>query len=313
MPEPNQNDRRPTRAGEAPLQAAPPVPGAMPLPSPGEQRLGPAPAVPISGGWAAAGPGSERPLAAAPAPRGPAVPVGRENLAQSIPLGGERQIAPAPAPIAPSAFVPVAGPARPGSPERPLAGVGAGPIGARPEGPLARPGEPYRPGWPPASVAPPSGYAPVPGVAPQVPTPVAGPVAPYGNAPVAGMMPAAGTSQPYALGQPNQPTPPAGPAWFQPPANPPPVPPPSAGSTPPEPPSPRPIDWSPHARSGPVGSAVTSAIAGHVGQPTSKTSTAKSLRRESRVRSSMLALTFLFVAAAFLIGMLVILLITLAS
>ena len=62
-----------------------------------------------------------------------------------------------------------------------------------------------------------------------------------------------------------------------------------------------------------MGTAVTSAIDGHVGLPVSKTSAAKSLRREVRARSSMLAFTFLFVAATFLIAMLVILLLTLAS
>jgi hypothetical protein len=62
-----------------------------------------------------------------------------------------------------------------------------------------------------------------------------------------------------------------------------------------------------------VGAGVTSAVDGHVKLPVSKTSAAKSLRREVRARSSMLAVTFLFVAATFLIGMLVVLLLTLAS
>jgi len=62
-----------------------------------------------------------------------------------------------------------------------------------------------------------------------------------------------------------------------------------------------------------VGTAVTTALDGHVTLPVAKTSAAKSLRREVRARSSMMALTFLFVAASFLIGMLLILLLTLAS
>jgi hypothetical protein len=44
-----------------------------------------------------------------------------------------------------------------------------------------------------------------------------------------------------------------------------------------------------------------------------KTSTAKSLRRESRARSSVLAVTFLLVAATVLIGMVVILLLSLSN
>jgi len=110
---------------------------------------------------------------------------------------------------------------------------------------------------------------------------------------------------------PGQPTPPSGPAWFQPPANPPPVPPPSAGSQSPEPP--RPIAWSPHTQSGPVGSGVTAALSGSVRPASARTNTAKSLRSESRARSAVLAVTFLLVAATFLIGMVVVLLISLAS
>jgi len=62
-----------------------------------------------------------------------------------------------------------------------------------------------------------------------------------------------------------------------------------------------------------VGTAVNAAIDGHVGPPSAKTSAAQSLRRASRTRSSVLALSFLCVAAVFLIGMLVILAVTLAS
>ena len=116
----------------------------------------------------------------------------------------------------------------------------------------------------------------------------------------------------YAPQQLQQPTPPAGPAWYQPPANPPPVPPPSAASMPPEPPAVRPIAWSPQARSGAVGTAVSSAIDGQLGAPPAKTATGKSLRRVSRVRSSTFALAFLCVAAVFLVGVLVILILTLA-
>jgi hypothetical protein len=124
-------------------------------------------------------------------------------------------------------------------------------------------------------------------------------------------MPAGAVGQPAAASTPGQP--PGSPAWFQPPANPPPVPPPSPGSQPPEPPPPRPIAWSPQGRSGPVGSSVSAALSGGVPPATVKTSTAKSLRRESRARSSALALTFLIVAATFLIGMVVVLLVSLTS
>ena len=143
--------------------------------------------------------------------------------------------------------------------------------------------------------------------------PVPNPAALYGTTTGGSAMPAASLGQPSAASMPGQPTPPSGPAWFQPPANPPPVPPPSAGSQPPEPPPPRPIAWSPHARSGPVGSGVTAALSGNVQPAPAQTNTAKSLRRESRTRSSVLAVTFLLVAATFLIGMVVVLLISLAS
>jgi F0F1-type ATP synthase membrane subunit c/vacuolar-type H+-ATPase subunit K len=61
-----------------------------------------------------------------------------------------------------------------------------------------------------------------------------------------------------------------------------------------------------------VGSGVAAALSGSV-QPAARTHTAKSLRRESRARSAVLAVTFLMVAATFLIGMVVVLLISLAS
>ncbi len=273
LPEPNPNQRRPMPGGETPLQAAPPVPGTVPLPLHPEQRLAPAPAVPI-GGAASAGPAGERPLAPAPLPHRPSVPVGRDGLAYPTVVGGERPMAAAPAP---------------------LAGRSARPIAPRPEVPLARPGEPRQVGWPPTTAVPNSGYAPATGISPQAANPAG----------VAG--------QPYALQQPSQPTPPAEPAWHQPPASPPPVPPPSAGSLPPQPPAERPLGWSPHTKTGPVGTAVNAAIDGHVGPPSAKTSAAQSLRRASRTRSSVLALSFLCVAAVFLIGMLVILAVTLAS
>jgi hypothetical protein len=84
------------------------------------------------------------------------------------------------------------------------------------------------------------------------------------------------------------------------------------GSQPPEHPTPRPIAWTPHSRSGPVGSRVAAALDGGL-LPATKTRTAKSLRRQSRSRSSMLAVTFLLVAATFLIGMVLVLLLSLAS
>lgn len=284
VPEPNPNQRRPAPAGESPLQAAPPVPGAAPVPPHPERRLGPAPAVPVGGGWAAA-PTGERPLAPAPLPQGSVASAGRATSG-----GGERPLTAAPAPVIRGGPVPVGredlAHTRSVGGERPMAGVGG---------------------------APSAGYAPVAGALPQAANPVSAPAALYGSVAPAGTMPAGVAGQPFAPGQPSQPTPPAGPAWHQPPAAPPPVPPPSVGSVPPEPPAPRPVAWSPHARTGPVGAAVTSAIDGHVKLPVSKTSSAKSLRREVRARSSMLAITFLFVAATFLIGMLVILLLTLAS
>jgi F0F1-type ATP synthase membrane subunit c/vacuolar-type H+-ATPase subunit K len=62
-----------------------------------------------------------------------------------------------------------------------------------------------------------------------------------------------------------------------------------------------------------VGSGVAAALGGSVQPAAVKTRTAKSLRRESRARSSALALAFLFVAATFLIGMVVALLLSLAG
>ena len=291
VPEPNPNQRRPSPAEETPLQAAPPVPGAVSLPLHPEQRLGPAPAIPVGGGQAAAGRAPERPLAPAPLPQAPVAPMSREGSARPARVGGERPMASAPAP---------------------WAGASTGPITARPEVPLARPGEPRQAGWPPAAAAPSSGYAPPMGVSPPATNPISAPAALYGGPAAAGVLPAGVTGQPYALQQPSQPTPPADPAWHQPPANPPPVPPPSPGSIPPEPPTVRPIAWSPHARSGPVGTAVSSAIDGQLGVPSRKTTSGRSLRRVSRVRSSMFAMAFLCVAAVFLVGMLVILALTLA-
>ena len=120
MPVPNPNERRPTSSGETPLQAAPPIPGAAPLPIHPEQRLGPAPALPVSGGAAAGGTAAERPLAHAPLPARPAVAVPQIPAAPAVPLPG---------------------PGRPGPQESPLRPVTGGPIGSRPEVPLARPGE----------------------------------------------------------------------------------------------------------------------------------------------------------------------------
>ncbi len=284
MPTPNPHEHRPTSSGETPLQAAPPIPGAAPLPMHPEQRLGPAPALPVSGGAAAGGTAAERPLARAPLPARPAAAV------PQIPA----------APV-----VPRPGPGRPGPQELPVRPVTGGPIGSRPEVPLARPGEVRGAAWAPPSAVPVAGPAPAFGVA----MPAANPAALYGT--TAGALPAAPAGQPSAPSMPGQPTPPSGPAWFQPPANPPPVPPPSAGSQPLEPP--RPIAWSPHAQSGPVGSGVTAALSGSVQPASARTNTAKSLRRESRARSAVLAVTFLLVAATFLIGMVVVLLISLAS
>ena len=171
MPEPNPNERRPTASGETPLQAAPPVPGAPPPPSHPEQRLGPAPALPVSGGWAPSGTAAERPLAPAPRPASPGV--------------AGHQI-----PARPG--VPVAGPIRPGSQETPLRGVTGGPVGSRPEVPLARPGEVRGAAWVPPSAVPGVGSAPAAGVAPSVPNPMAL----YGGATAAGAMPAGAVGQP---------------------------------------------------------------------------------------------------------------------
>lgn len=288
MPDPNPNQRRPTPAGETPLQAAPPVPGAAPLPLHPEQRLGPAPAIPVSGGQAAAGRPPERPLAPAPMPQGPVVPLGRQGLAQPARPGGERPMAPAP-----------------------LAGTIGGPFAARPEVPLARLGEPRQAGWPPAGAAPTTGNVPTVGMPPHMPNPLSPPAALYPGPAPASTMPAGVAGQPYAPPQPYQPTPPAGPAWHQPPANPPPVPPPGAGGMPPEPLAQQPIGWSNLGRSGPVGTAVSSAIDGQLAPLNAKTTTGRTRRRASRVKSSMLALTFLCVAAVFLLGVLLTLVLTL--
>lgn len=288
MPEPNPNQRRPSPAEETPLQAAPPIPGAGPLPPSPEQRLGPAPAIPMIGGQAAAGRATERPLAPAPLPQTAAAPLSREGSVPCARVGGERPLTPAPTP---------------------WAGASAGPIPARPEVPLARPGEPRQAGWPPVTTVPSPGSSPAMRVSPPAVNPLSAPAALHRGPTAAGTQPAGVAGQPYAL---QQPAPPAEPAWHQPPANPPPVPPPSPGSVPPEPPTVRPIAWSPHARSGPVGTAVSSAIDGQLGAPSAKTTTGRSLRRVSRERSSMLAMAFLCVAAVFLVGMLVILALTLA-
>lgn len=62
-----------------------------------------------------------------------------------------------------------------------------------------------------------------------------------------------------------------------------------------------------------MGSSVSAALSSGVQPAAAKTSTAKSLRRESRARSSALALTFLIVAATFLSDMVVALLVSLTS
>ena len=251
-----------------------------------EQRLGPAPALPVSRGAATGGAAAERPLARVPLPAKPAVAVPQIPAVPAVPLPG---------------------PGRPGRQELPLCRVTGGPIGSRPEVPLARPGDVRGAAWTPPSAVPVAGQTPAFGVA----MPAPNPAAPYGTTAGAGAMPAATVGQPSAPSMPGQPTPPSGPAWFQPPANPPPVPPPSAVSQPLEPP--RPIAWAPCTRSGPVGSGVTAALSGSVQPASARSNNAKSLRRESRARSAVLAVTFLLVAATFLIGMVVVVLISLAS
>lgn len=288
MPDPTSNDRQPKPAGpnETPLPAAPPVPGSGLPPVAREQRLGPAPALPVSPSLPAQGQPAERPLAAAPQP--------------IRPTSGERQLPAAPA-------VPGSAVARPGGPETPLPAVTGGPIGRRPEVPLARPA-PVAAATPrPAMPLPSPGPAPI-GGAPAVPQAAAHHASPATSR----TKPAGTVSQPQVPGQAGQPAPPEHPAWLQPPATPPPVPPPGMGSQPPEHPTPRPIAWTPHNRSGPVGSRVAAALDGGL-LPATKTRTAKSLRRQSRSRSSMLAVTFLLVAATFLIGMVLVLLLSLAS
>ena len=167
MPAPNPNERRPTSsAGETPLQPAPPVPGAAPLPSHPEQRLGPAPALPVRGGAAAGGTAAERPLAHAPLPARPALAVPQIPAAPAVPLPG---------------------PSRPGPQETPLRPVTGGPIGSRPEVPLARPGEVRGAAWVPPSAVPVAGQAPAVGVT----LPAPNPAALYGTTAGAAPMPAA--------------------------------------------------------------------------------------------------------------------------
>lgn len=299
MPTPDPQEQRPPAAGETPLQAAPPIPGAAGRPVNPEQRLGPAPAVPASGGTAAGG-GAERPLAHAPLPQAP--------LAHAP--SPVRPAAPVPQiPAAPA--VPRPGPLRPSSQESPLRGVVGGPAGVRPEVPLARPNQVRGAAPAPPAAIPAAGPVALASAAVPTANPAPSPAAAYG--PPAAATPVGMVGQPAAASAPGQQLPPGNPAWFQPPAVPPPVPPPSPGGQPSEPPPPRPIAWSPQGRSGPVGSSVSAALNGSVQPATVKTSTAKSLRRESRARSSALALTFLIVAATFLIGMVVVLLVSLTS
>jgi hypothetical protein len=288
VPEPTSNNRPPKPAGpkETPLPAAPPVPGSGLLPVAREQPLGPAPTLPVPQSLPAQGSPAERPLAAAPQP--------------VRPTSGERQLPAAPA-------VPGTAGARPGGPATPLPAVTNRSIGRRPEVPLARPA--------PVTAATPRPAMPLPGPGP---APIGGtPAAPqatgyHANPATVRSDPAGAVPQPQVPGQAGQPAPPDHPAWLQPPATPPPVPPPGMGSQPAEHPTPRPIAWTPHSRSGPVGSRVAAALDGGL-LPAAKTSTAKSLRRQSRSRSSMLAVTFLLVAATFLIGMVLVLLLSLAS
>ena len=55
------------------------------------------------------------------------------------------------------------------------------------------------------------------------------------------------------------------------------------------------------------------AVSGNIQPTAARTRSAKTLRRESRERSSLFALTFLCVAAMFLIGMVVVLILSLAG
>jgi neural Wiskott-Aldrich syndrome protein len=290
--EPTPNDHRLMPRGETPLQAAPPVPGAPPPPGHPEQRLGPAPALPVPGGPTTVGPSTaggnagERPLAPAPLLARPAF--------------GGRQLPAAPA-------VPGAALLRPGPQETPLSGVAGGPIGSRPEVPLARLVEtPRSVGMPAPAVR---SMTSATGVSPLA----SNPQALFGGAGPAGLPTAGIVQQPIATSPAGQSAPPDNPAWFQPPPNPPPVPPPSAGGRNSEPAPPRPVAWTPPAHPGPVGSRGATAPRGGVLPVVPKTSTAKSLRRESRARSSVLAVTFLLVAATVLIGMVVILLLSLSN
>jgi hypothetical protein len=331
----NAKEEPKSSGGESAINSAPPVPGQQgacpgheqpiqPAPaiptggtqqagmSPQERALGPAPTIPVSGSpeqkiagpgaipasHPSTGPTAERPLASAPQLpisgtqetqlAGPAPIAGQPPTAGQMPMAGPAPMA-GQTPMASS--VPSAIPQQPGvvGGETPLANAPTAGVPVAGQGAL----QPGQPAYAQPTLGAGPGYPAAP-TGGQVEMPMTNPA----------MVQGAGYPTPMApagpAGMPN-------PGWGQPPSNPPPVPPPN------EP-------LAPHQQAGPVGSvagqpqpsaAGTLAVSGKTANRSSRTSTARTLRRRSQERSSYFAIMFLFGAALFLVFVVIVLVVSL--
>lgn len=208
---------------------------------------------------------------------------------------------------------------RPTTSGGPSVGVPSAPSVPRPEVPLAGPA-PMAPGVSGPSVdqtLPPPGqpaYAQPAQGPPPTPAAIPGGSAGYG-------VPSSGPAQtPYGAAYPEAAAPigtapmaaPVQPYQGLPPSGPPPVPPPSNAPAP-SAQTPQQPQWNPQEPAGPVGAAVHQQAGGTPNLPKAKARTARSMRRESRAQSSYFALMFLMCAAIFLVGVVIVLIISLAT
>ncbi len=300
---------------EQPIQPAPAVPTAGTQPTdaaPQERAIGPAPTIPVSGSQEQqiAGPGviptsrplggstGGQPIAGAPQvpvsgtqqsqPAGPTSMAGQPTTAGQMPMAGQPQI---PSPASPAGPVPSAIPQQPGiiGGETPIAQAPTAGAPTASQTPL----QPSQPGYAQSTFGAGQNY----------------PTGGQGEIPMANPATMQGAGYPTPMA----PTGPAGmpaPGWGQPPSNPPPVPPPNEPQA-------------PHQQTGPVGnvagqpqpSAVenvgTPGIPGEATKRSTRTRTARTLRRRSQERSSYFAMMFLFGAALFLIGVVIVLVVSL--
>jgi len=143
-------------------------------------------------------------------------------------------------------------------------------------------------------------------MAPGIPVAGAAPTGAQGEMPMMnmGMVPGAAYQAPVTpAAMPN-------PAWGQPPSNPPPVPPPNQLQAPDSQSGPMPAVTA-QPKSGQVGNDVSTVVSVGSFPQSGRTQTAEALRRQSRQQSSYLALMFLFGAALFLVGVVIVLIISL--